>query len=306
MKSTDLPVKHPIIFGTNGKRTSTGIPETVDPALGVFSLDVGIADINMIPLEAQGIPPKGQDFNQILYEIDGANRWMQAGGPVLFDSAFCTKIGGYPKGALITGNDYKTLWRSTVEDNTNDPNNNPTGWELQVTPASDLLTQIVQSGDTTHAPSGNAVYNAILDMAIPVGVILPIMTDDIPSGFALCDGQSFDKFKYPKCAKIWPSGNLPDLRGEFLRGADPGSSRFVGSTQSDAMQNITGSFGAGIDTSSGQAWSGAFYHYGSAGGGSAGGSHPAFYGYFESSRVVRTDTETRPRNVAVNYITRLA
>ncbi len=43
-----------------------------------------------------------------------------------------------------------------------------------------------------------------------------------PDGWLKCNGATFDKAKYPKLAVAYPSGSLPDLRGEFLRGWDDG------------------------------------------------------------------------------------
>ncbi len=58
--------------------------------------------------------------------------------------------------------------------------------------------------------------------AIPVGVPLPWPTATPPEGWLKCNGAIFDKVKYPKLALAYPSGILPDLRGEFIRGWDDG------------------------------------------------------------------------------------
>lgn len=36
------------------------------------------------------------------------------------------------------------------------------------------------------------------------------------------NGQRFDTRRYPKLAQKYPSGQLPDMRGEFIRGLDNG------------------------------------------------------------------------------------
>ncbi|MEI7378190.1 phage tail protein, partial [Dickeya chrysanthemi] len=43
-----------------------------------------------------------------------------------------------------------------------------------------------------------------------------------PAGWLKCNGQAFDKNAFPKLAQVYPSGVLPDLRGEFIRGWDDG------------------------------------------------------------------------------------
>ncbi|ENL4097452.1 tail fiber protein, partial [Providencia rettgeri] len=71
-----------------------------------------------------------------------------------------------------------------------------------------------------------------------------------PSGFLICNGQSFNKTTFPLLAKAYPSGVLPDLRGEFIRGVDAGrnvdSGRAILSTQGDAIREITGSIDKSI------------------------------------------------------------
>ncbi|MDX7990863.1 phage tail protein [Xenorhabdus sp. psl] len=55
---------------------------------------------------------------------------------------------------------------------------------------------------------------------LPVGVPVPWPTETAPEGWFICNGEPFDKSKYPKLAIAYPSGVLPDLRGEFIRGWD--------------------------------------------------------------------------------------
>lgn len=57
---------------------------------------------------------------------------------------------------------------------------------------------------------------------IPVGIPLPWPMANAPIGWLKCNGASFDKTRYPKLAIAYPSGVLPDLRGEFIRGWDDG------------------------------------------------------------------------------------
>nr|ELR5041397.1 phage tail protein [Providencia stuartii]ELR5080541.1 phage tail protein [Providencia stuartii] len=77
----------------------------------------------------------------------------------------------------------------------------------------------------------------------PVGAPIPWPQATVPSGFLVCNGQSFNKTTYPLLAKAYPTGVLPDLRGEFLRGLDAGrnidSGRVVLSNQVHSYQQHT-------------------------------------------------------------------
>lgn len=52
------------------------------------------------------------------------------------------------------------------------------------------------------------------------GIPLPWPVQWVPDGFLAMNGAAFDKRRYPRLALLYPSGNLPDLRGEFIRGWD--------------------------------------------------------------------------------------
>lgn len=104
------------------------IPPAANPATGRAGFDQGFSAINMTAKEAGGIPPFGQDFNGIFYEVTNILRYMQAGGQPTFDAALAAAIGGYPKGAMVLGSDGVTLWQSKVGSNSTDPNVDPTNW----------------------------------------------------------------------------------------------------------------------------------------------------------------------------------
>ncbi|OOC15375.1 phage tail protein, partial [Dickeya dadantii] len=61
-----------------------------------------------------------------------------------------------------------------------------------------------------------------LDINDIVGIPLPWPQATAPAGWLKCNGQAFDKNRYPRLAQVYPSGVLPDLRGEFIRGWDDG------------------------------------------------------------------------------------
>ncbi|MGT6666903.1 prophage tail fiber N-terminal domain-containing protein [Escherichia coli] len=77
----------------------------------------------------------------------------------------------------------------------------------------------------------------------PVGAPIPWPSDTIPSGYALMQGQTFDKSAYPKLATAYPSGVIPDLRGWTIKGK-PASGRAVLSQEQDGIKSHTHSASA--------------------------------------------------------------
>lgn len=146
----------------------------------------------------------------------------------------------------------------------------------------------------------------------PPGIIAYFGRPEVPYGWLVCNGAAISRATYANLfaaiSTTYGVGdgsttfNLPDLRGEFIRGWDAGigtdPGRVFGSYQADAMQRIIGTIGAW------SGWdghvSGAFYDTSSAS--APGGSHSNdMYRYrgFDSGRVTRTAAETRPRNRAM-------
>ncbi|QSF88399.1 prophage tail fiber N-terminal domain-containing protein [Escherichia coli] len=77
----------------------------------------------------------------------------------------------------------------------------------------------------------------------PVGAPIPWPSDTVPSGYALMQGQTFDKSAYPKLAAAYPSGVIPDLRGWTIKGK-PASGRAVLSQEQDGIKSHTHSASA--------------------------------------------------------------
>ncbi|EMA7647473.1 tail fiber protein [Yersinia enterocolitica] len=145
---------------------------------------------------------------------------------------------------------------------------------------------------------------------IPVGVPLPWPTATAPLGWLKCNGAAFDKAKYPMLATSYPTGNLPDLRGEFLRGWDDGrgvdSGRGLLTVENDEIRSHR-HLKLNVDTSG--------VAYGLAAGNFSGQQTGGFYlnttigydsGYAGIGTGATGGSETRPRNIAFNYIVRAA
>jgi phage-related tail fiber protein len=156
--------------------------------------------------------------------------------------------------------------------------------------------------------------------ALPVGAIVAFPVNKIAPGFMEIDGSVKSIAVYPDLAAFLGTafnkgdegaGNfrLPESRGEFLRGWDHGrgadSGRGIGTYQSDTIQNIAGTVGDfPRGSTGGQSWgaSGAFaVTTGGNGPGTDGAGVPWGQISFDTSRVVRTSTETRPRSLAVMW-----
>lgn len=145
---------------------------------------------------------------------------------------------------------------------------------------------------------------------LPVGIPLPWSTATAPDGWLKCNGATFDKAKYPSLAIAYPSGKLPDLRGEFIRGWDDGSGvdsgRVLLATQGDEIKSHR-HLKLNIDQSG--------VGYGMSAGNFSGQNTGGFYanttiGYDSGTPGIGTGAtgggETRPRNIAFNYIVRAA
>ncbi|HHW4136632.1 TPA: phage tail protein [Yersinia enterocolitica] len=165
---------------------------------------------------------------------------------------------------------------------------NPHDQYLQIT---EFLAQLA------NIPSREEV-RALIDAVFPIGVPMPYPLANIPATvqgivFFKMNGGSFNVTTYPKLAAKYPTGVLPDLRGEFIRGFDDG--RGV-----RADQNLLGWQGHGIQS----------HNHGITNfevRGVTGGPTSA---WFTSGNGVATSNsggdETRPRNIAFNYIVRAA
>ncbi|MFY1903858.1 hypothetical protein ACOTBZ_29635 [Achromobacter xylosoxidans] len=128
MQAINAPSKSPVPFAESGSKNTIPVASQIGVTPGLASFTDGFPPLTMTPLAAGGIPPRGQDFNGILYFLSAATRWQQAGGSYSFDSTFATAIGGYPKGATLvmaSGNGY---WMNIVENNTTNPDTGGAGW----------------------------------------------------------------------------------------------------------------------------------------------------------------------------------
>ncbi|EIA2099146.1 tail fiber protein [Escherichia coli] len=147
--------------------------------------------------------------------------------------------------------------------------------------------------------------------ALPVGVPVPWPSATPPTGWLKCNGAAFSSEKYPNLAKAYPTNKLPDLRGEFIRGWDDGRGVDAGRVILSIQGWLTGSHYHNIR--SWDAWDNTVLVPNDRGGDSLLSTdnavqEGAINGKFTSQ--YRTElsggNETRPRNIAFNYIVRAA
>lgn len=170
-----------------------------------------------------------------------------------------------------------------------------------------LLAEIGKKANATD-------FNALHDLFIGIPIPYPLST--VPTSCLAMNGQRFDTRRYPKLAQKYPSGQLPDMRGEFIRGWDNGrgvdAGRGVLSVQGDAIRNITGKFKI-TDVFANDYLTGAFKDISVPSNSRNEKLHlttePPLYEYphaesigFDASQVVPTANENRPRNIAYHYI----
>lgn len=168
MNRTDSPKKQAKPFGINGQRED--ILPTTPAGDNTASYDQGFPPVTMILKSAGGLPPKGQDMNQILYELSSLARWASSGAMNTYDSAFATAVSGYPAGSFVLGDDLKTVYRCTTNGNTTNPNTSTTGWVRVADDIASLLDLGTAAyvntgsnpGEVVTAASDQPVYNSTL------------------------------------------------------------------------------------------------------------------------------------------------
>ncbi|EAW0073506.1 phage tail protein [Salmonella enterica] len=113
----------------------------------------------------------------------------------------------------------------------------------------------------------------------PVGAAIAWPSDATPAGYALMQGQSFDKSAYPLLAIAYPSGVIPDMRGWTIKGK-PASGRAVLSQEMDGNKSHSHTARA-QDTDLGTKTTSSF-DYGTKSTNTTGGHTHEFGGYINS------------------------
>lgn len=169
--------------------------------------------------------------------------------------------------------------------------------------------------------SGRSINKSIQQDEV-VGEVAYFARTTPPSGWLKANGAAVSRTTYAALfaaiGTTFGAGdgrttfNLPDLRGEFIRGLDDGRNidrgRRLGTAQGDAIRNITGKLDGSAMGSGNQVLEGKMIASGAIGttyqqrqwsGDQGGWGEQSVSFDFDASRVVPTANENRPRNVAL-------
>ena len=277
--------------------TKTNIPD-VGGTPGRASLADGFPTETQLPLAQGGVAPNRLDFNGVLNALSQGAYWRQSGGQASWEAGLDYDV---PCIAYHAGK----LWWCLAP-------NGPGNAAGPIEPGTDeavwreLLYAIAEQAaggggsDVTNVFGGN-----------PVGTVIMYYGTTAPDGYLVCDDSPFSATDYPRLYALLGAARTPDLRGAFVRGLDPaatrdpdGATRALGSYQADAMQNVTGTAVVHSHDASAAA-TGAFSlgPYNKEGPNAMGDyNNPQLN--FDASRVARTSTENRPKNVAMLFCIR--
>lgn len=92
---------------------------------------LGFPPLTMQSIRLGGKPPKGTDFNGVLFDITENISFLCKGGRYQYNAGLSTLMGGYPEGSNLLLDDNVTEVVSTVAGNQNNPNINMTGWTFK-------------------------------------------------------------------------------------------------------------------------------------------------------------------------------
>ncbi|HBB0674692.1 TPA: phage tail protein [Escherichia coli] len=159
--------------------------------------------------------------------------------------------------------------------------------------------------------------------ALPVGVPVPWPSATPPTGWLKCNGAAFSAEEYPELAKAYPANKLPDLRGEFIRGWDDGRGIDTGRSILSIQGYATEDHAHGLPSRStivtdatinfyfDESWVNSGTDIIKRGNTNDAGLPAPDYGTFKTYKqsvagLGAAASETRPRNIAFNYIVRSA
>ena len=248
-------------FAVNGNKT---IPaqESSGSESQTSSINEGFLPITQQPLppDGSGIAPERTDFNGMFYLSTDQRVFLQNGGVITYDDTVATKIGGYPKDAILgyldpSGN--LSYLRSTQDNNQYNFITNPS----------------VIGTSWVYVPLTNTIET--LKLIYPIGAIFIGTTSTCPLSVL------FGTWELVAANKALWTGNGSNANTTIAAG----------------LPNITGLM-MGVDDNS-WSYSGAFYQAatGQSSGGTANGSRPGFDASRSNSIYGKSNTVQPPAYV---------
>ena len=306
--AADSPYKDGVTVATTGSLPAYGLQKD-DPLL--LTGDVSVADYTAIPIIDGVTLTVGM---RILVKNQGIG---SANNP---SYNYPEENGVYVVTRLGTASTGWQLTRATDADSSSELAGATVSVDRGTANGGKLFKTSFTSTNTvaTTACKWQQIVTSDFSELFPAGAIMPFARNKVPAGWLAANGALVDREVYAnlfaQIGVVYGVGDggstfgLPDLRAVFVRGAGTNAvsgeaSGTFGANQADAIQNIKGKIDFGSNSGINVTMTGAFYSSEGAtsrqvgfGSGSVEGDYS-----FDASRVVRTDTETRPRNIAMLY-----
>jgi hypothetical protein len=275
----------------------------------------GILDLNGAPAPSGTVPMKFELFTNPQSAKREAALWSDSPNVPVQDGQFSAALGDDPRNPIpATAFKQPSLY-------------------LQVTVNGQLLAGRQRLLTVPYAQFSGASASP------PVGTIVAWLADELPDGWRICNGDYLSTAEYPRLYQVlgtkYGGGadtfRLPDLRGTFLRGLDlgaqrdaDGANRTLGSSQGDSTrlpnQGLTA---ATVSLTHSHAYVDGYFaefwchdrNDGVRGTGSKGDSDNSICERWMTTAQVTQDhvhavyggdAETRPANVAVNWIMKVS
>ncbi|EAZ2859409.1 phage tail protein [Salmonella enterica] len=212
-----------------------GLGETINLATGAMQKDQNGADIQNTPLFVQNIGALPANGTAV-----AANRLVSRGTLPALTGTTRGSDGGLIMGEVYN-NGYPTEYGNILRLTGTGDGEILIGWSgVNGAPAPAYIRSHRDTPDAEWSEWA-MLYTSLNPPPVPpdlnpVGAAIAWPSDIIPAGYALMQGQTFDKSAYPLLAIAYPSGVIPDMRGWTIKGK-PISGRAVLSQEMDGNKS---------------------------------------------------------------------
>ncbi|EEE1447180.1 phage tail protein [Salmonella enterica] len=212
-----------------------GLGETINLATGAMQKDQNGADIQNTPLFVQNIGALPANGTAV-----AANRLVSRGTLPALTGTTRGSDGGLIMGEVYN-NGYPTEYGNILRLTGTGDGEILIGWSgVNGAPAPAYIRSHRDTPDAEWSEWA-MLYTSLNPPPVPpdlnpVGAAIAWPSDTIPAGYALMQGQTFDKSAYPLLAIAYPSGVIPDMRGWTIKGK-PISGRAVLSQEMDGNKS---------------------------------------------------------------------